>query len=397
MKGTLVILALVSWAGTAFAQEPPPPANRQALIEGAQAAKAEALRPIVLSKAERVMNRVETILDNGLTWHPYFESAYQGGGLPFGLGYRRHVSPYNALDVRGSYTMRGYTRVEAEFTAPHLFRRRGQLSLLGGWRKATEVAFYGIGQDTASANRTSYGFRQPYASATLRLLTRRPWTVAGSAEWTTWDQRPGEGAVRSLDTLFTPQTLAGFGSDVTYIHSQATAGFDWRPFSGYARRGGYIGVTAHDYHDTNSAFGFNQIDYEAIQHVPILRETWVVTLRGVAQTTHHKRREEIPFFMLPSLGGGSTLRGFSSWRLRDRNSLLLQAEWRIMVNRFLDTAFFGDAGKVAAHPSDLDFDGLRHDWGVGFRFHSPATTVLRIDVARSGEGTRLIFAAGHVF
>ena len=52
--------------------------------------------------------------------------------------------------------------------------------------------------------------------------------------------------------------------------------------------------------------------------------------------------------MLPSVGGGSSLRGFSSWRFRDSNSLLLQAEWRIMVNRFLDTAFFYDAGKVAA-------------------------------------------------
>lgn len=32
--------------------------------------------------------------------------------------------------------------------------------------------------------------------------------------------------------------------------------------------------------------------------------------------------------MLPSVGGGSSLRGFASWRFRDRNSLLLQAEWR---------------------------------------------------------------------
>ena len=52
--------------------------------------------------------------------------------------------------------------------------------------------------------------------------------------------------------------------------------------------------------------------------------------------------------MLPSVGGGSTLRGFTSRRFRDRNSLLLQAEWRIMVNRFIDTAVFYDAGKVAA-------------------------------------------------
>ena len=72
----------------------------------------------------------------------------------------------------------------------------------------------------------------------------------------------------------------------------------------------------------------------------------MISLRGLAQTALDKDDQQIPFFMLPSVGGGSSLRGFSSWRFRDRNSLVLQAEWRIMVNRFLDMAFFYDAGKV---------------------------------------------------
>ena len=42
--------------------------------------------------------------------------------------------------------------------------------------------------------------------------------------------------------------------------------------------------------------------------------------------------------MMPSLGGGSSLRGYASWRFRDMNSLLLQAEWRVLVNSFFDMA-----------------------------------------------------------
>jgi hypothetical protein len=400
----ICVASVASTSLTAFAEDtpatPPPPATatRQATIEQQQAAKAEALQPVAPGKAERDINKVEDILTNGLTWRPYFESAYQGGGLPLGVGYFRHVSPFNTLDMRGSYTLGGYTRAEAEFTAPHLFHRRGELSLLGGWRDATAVGFYGIGQDTSKADRVNYEFRQPYVSATLRMMpTRHHWTLAGGVEWTEWDQRPGDGPAPSVETLFTPQTLPGLGADVTYIHSQTTAGFDWRPAAGYARRGGYYGVTAHDYTNTNGHFGFDEIDYEAVQHVPILRETWVVTLHGLAQTTYDKSGQDIPFFMLPSLGGGSTLRGFSSWRFRDHNSLLLQAEWRIMANRFFDTALFYDTGKVAARPSDLDLRGMPHDWGLGFRFHSPNTTVLRIDVAHGDEGTRVVFAAGHVF
>jgi outer membrane translocation and assembly module TamA len=105
----------------------------------------------------------------------------------------------------------------------------------------------------------------------------------------------------------------------------------------------------------------------------------------------------IPFFMLPSVGGGSSLRGYSSWRYRDRHSLVAQAEWRIMVNRFLDMAFFYDAGKVTSRRSDLDFDGLKNDFGLGFRFHGPFATPLRIEVAKSREGIALVFASTPIF
>ena len=56
----------------------------------------------------------------------------------------------------------------------------------------------------------------------------------------------------------------------------------------------------------------------------------------------------MPYFLLPSLGSGSTLRGYSSWRFRDRHSLLVSGEWRWIPNRMgLDMALFYDAGMVA--------------------------------------------------
>ena len=102
--------------------------------------------------------------------------------------------------------------------------------------------------------------------------------------------------------------------------------------------------------------GFNQVDYEGIQHIPILRESWVISLHAMAQTTYDKSGQTIPFFMMPSIGGGADLRAYASWRLRDLNSLYVQAEWRVMVNRFMDMALFYDAGKVAARRSDLDLE-----------------------------------------
>jgi hypothetical protein len=303
------------------------------------------------------------------------------------------------VDVRGSYTILGYKRVEAEFTAPRLFHRRGSLIVLGGWREATQAAFYGLGMGTSLDDRRDFDYRQPYGSATLSLWpTRRLLMLRGGIELSRWSLRPAEGtSFPSVETVYSPQTLPGLESKTTYLHSQGTAGFDWRTSPGYSRRGGFYGVTLHDYADRDDRFGFREVDYEAIQHFPILREAWVISLRGIARTTYSKTDQQVPFFMLPYVGSGSTLRGFTSHRFRDQNGLTLQAEWRIMANRFMDTAFFYDTGKVAARREDLDLNGLKSDYGFGFRLHGPFATPLRIEVAKSPEGLRFIVATHAIF
>ncbi len=80
--------------------------------------------------------------------------------------------------MRGSYTFSNYKRVEAEFVAPRIFKRRGHLSVLGGWREATQVGFYGIGTNTSKDDRASYLFQQPYASALLTIFPTRNNSVA---------------------------------------------------------------------------------------------------------------------------------------------------------------------------------------------------------------------------
>jgi hypothetical protein len=405
MMGTVVlgrlfiVVGLVAGAVTSAAAQEQGPTTREALIEQEQAEKSEALHAYVPNRGEAVMNRLEGILVNGVPrWHPFFSNAYSGGGFAFGAGYAHHVSPYNMFDVRASYTLKGYKRAEAEFTAPRLFHRRAALSVLGGWREATQVGFYGTGMGTAKEDRTNFDFQQPYGSAALILWpTRRLLMLRGGVELSEWSQRPGEGRAPSVETAYTPATLPGLASRTTYLHTDGTVGFDWRPSAGYARRGGFYGVTLHDYHDTDQQFGFDQLNYEAIQHLPILRDTWAISLHALAQTAFHKSDQQIPFFLLPSAGGGSTLRGYSSWRFRDQNSLVVQAEWRIMASRFLDTAVFYDAGKVAARWQDLDLDGMKSDYGFGVRFHGPVSTPLRIELARSREGLAIIFSSSPIF
>jgi hemolysin activation/secretion protein len=101
---------------------------------------------------------------------------------------------------------------------------------------------------------------------------------------------------------------------------------------------------------------------------------------------------------MPAIGSGSTLRGYPSWRFRDRHSLLLQGEWRWMPNRLgMDMAIFYDAGKVTSRRSQLDLDGLKSNVGIGVRFHGPTMTPLRIELARGREGLNIVFSGSAAF
>ena len=378
----------------------PPAASRAAVIEQAQAEKAKELRPYEPNKVEAVLDNLENALVSGeVRVHAFFDSAYAGGGFTLGAGYGLRVSSYNILDFRASFTPKGYKRLETAFMAPRLFNRRGVLNTVVGWREATRVGFYGTGTENTSVDdRANYSFKQPYASAMLDVRpSRNMFLVRGGLEFSQWKQGPGSGDEPSVEEVYTPQQAPGLGSSPTYLHSQAGIGIDSRTSPFYSRRGGYYALTFHDFRDTGDAFGFRRTDYEAIQHVPILRDTWVLSLRGRLELANAAEAQTIPFFMLPALGGGSSLRGFSSWRFRDLNSLLLQAEWRVMANRFLDMALFYDAGRVSARRSDLASGALKSDYGLGFRFHSAARTPLRIELAKSNEGLSLVFSSKAPF
>ena len=128
----MFVVVLLGGAAAANAQTPEPE-TREDVIEREQADKVDTLHPYVQNRGERIFARIQDRLVNQrITWYPFLENAYSGGGLALELGYRRNVSAYNHVDVRGSYSVLSYKLAEAEFVAPRLFHRRAELSILAG-------------------------------------------------------------------------------------------------------------------------------------------------------------------------------------------------------------------------------------------------------------------------
>jgi outer membrane protein assembly factor BamA len=173
---------------------------------------------------------------------------------------------------------------------------------------------------------------------------------------------------------------------------------DW-PLVGNARTGGRYSMSYGRYDDGDrEEHTFNRFELDAQQYIPFLKGHRIVALRAQLTLSDPEPGHEVPFYYLPTLGGAYTLRGFRSFRFRDRNAMLFQAEYRYHVNPFVMGALFYDAGKVSRERDELDFEDLESDWGLGLRLGNAAAVVMRLDIAfGSGEGTRYLLRFNNVF
>jgi hypothetical protein len=371
--------------------------SRAAIIVAAQEEKARTAAPAIPGRAERAIVTLErTFLQDPNGFYPYFASVYSGGGFTLGAGYRQYYGDRTHADVKGLYSVKNYKLFEVSTDSWGHADRRLDLHARAGWRDATQVAFYGIGMATPE-DRSNFGMKQAYlaGNADVRPV---PWSVfRAGMSYEDFSLESGAGSSPSIEDVHSPASAPGLGASPTYVHLLASGGIDTRPSPGYARRGGLYEVTYHNYADRDDTHSFDRMDAEIVQHIPILRENWVISLHGLLQTTLDDT-DTVPYFLMPSLGGGSTLRGFSSARFRDLHSLLMSGEFRWIPSRLgLDMALFYDTGKVTPTFRDISWRGLASDVGIGVRFHGPLATPLRIELAHGREGTRLVFAGSAAF
>ena len=389
---TAALLLAIVRPASAQAQE-----TRAEVIAARQREKAATMAPSHPTEFERIMTRVEENFvspPNGI--YPVLGSVYSGGGFTPGLGYRRFYARRAVWDVVGLYSFKQYKSIQFGTRTPWTGKGKWTLDARTGWLDAPQVGYYGMGMDQTQP-RANYRLQQGYAALNGSL---RPngWTrFHGEIAYEAYETKEGHGGEPSIETIYTPETAPGMGASPTFVRTEGMAAIDWRSSPMYSRKGGLYAVTLTNFADVDDTFSFERLDGEVVQHVPILRETWVISLRARVQTVLDSG-DTVPYFLLPQLGGGRTLRGYSTGRFRDRHSLLTSAEFRWIPNRLaMDMAVFYDAGRVTSRRADLDFEDMAHNWGVGARFHGPTSTVLRIEVARGSDGLKLVFATSAPF
>jgi hemolysin activation/secretion protein len=166
-----------------------------------------------------------------------------------------------------------------------------------------------------------------------------------------------------------------------------------------ARQGGWYRVDFSHLDDrTTGRYTFNRVDADLRQFVGFLAGRRVIAARLFVSASDTDADRAMPFYLMPTLGGNDTLRGFREYRFRGPHAILVQGEYRFEIWSGLDVALFYDAGKVALTRSDLDFEDLQSDYGFGFRFNTNEAIIFRVDAGfGSRDGKHLYIVWGGVF
>lgn len=247
--------------------------------------------------------------------------------------------------------------------------------------------FYGVGNDPDLDVFDTYEERvfEAIPQVTYRVfgdlrLGLNLHVLAGTAQ-----DYPQDGLLVSQDVVgLDGQISVGLGPSITYDNRD----------SNFWPRNGVLASLDLTFYDPNigSDFDFRRFTASVSGYLnPWLSH--VVALQAYAQLS----QGEVPFNLLPNLGGTRRHRGWFFGSLRDQHALLVQAEYRAPLWWRLGAVVFGSLGQVVPDLGDIDPSAIRGSVGGGLRFRLNDEGVnIRVDVAYGGR-TELYFQIGEAF
>ena len=392
--------ALAFLVFAAIDQETSP--TRSAELRAQREAKSRQLKPQQQSKAERFLFKAEDSLLVQRLFNPprgiyvRWGGLGEGSGLGAGSGYRYSTGQFD-FRVSAAGSLKGYFGADASLILPGAIKDGPFVQFYARRRDLPQEDFFGLGPDSVADNRTNFALRDTLGrvSGGFRAGGFRV-GVHGSY----LDPSVGSGTddrMPSTDEVFSPLQVPGLDRQPAFTIVEPFVEFvnadpERNPTIGTKIRLTYSRFSDRDF----DQFSFQRWDVDAQQYIPFFNRARTLALRVVVASADAESGNEVPFYLQPVLGGAYTLRGFRTFRFRDRSAALFQAEYRWRINELVHGALFYDTGAVAPTLSDLG--KLERDYGFGIRIGGRGGIAFRTDIAfGSGEGTRYLIRWENVF
>lgn len=390
-------------------------------VSAAQAQEAVEPKPEETSAAvdEKESAEKPKVKESKVAGTPYIYSGPDTGfGVGFALIYRDLAGKVGRdTTFSFSFTQTQYQNYEIDWTEPDFIRKGPRLNLYLTFDNKPARRFYGFGNDSDEKDVCNWGWTM-YEIRPGIILPR------GDAKWRARIQysyqfvQPEDGELedpndwrysrplsRVFPKLYNSDQFDGGATAGPGIYLINDTAKDRFPIGGgrsekvFPVSGGYRELF-FNYNGPvfGSRFEYYQAQADIRQYFGFFKDNTVLVLRGKMASTYG----EVPFWNLPSFGGGNDLRGFYDGRFRGKHSTQYNIElrqgiapnfkWALLGGRFNITypflfAFF-EAGRVFDSYTDFGAEWNKDyhpSYGAGFRFIISPSIVIRFEWAYSPE------------
>ena len=382
--------------------------TRLQLLEAQQLEKSTRLAPARPERTEELINTYLGENPQRKIFGGIHGMRLRFGGLPSGSSFALGPEYYRPDLAKGQVLFRAsaigssnlWYLIDTELQFPHLARRYLNLDFQGSYASGNSYDYYGPGPGSLKEMRTNYLREQGTFAVSLGFKpTRRYLKIGASAGYLWINVGPGRSNLYpSTDEVFPPDQVPGIDRQTNYFRTGPFLEIDSRDKPRDPHSGTHFLANFNIFKDRKyDQYSFRQVEGVLEQYIPFFNKKRVLAFRVKTVLSYPENGHKVPFYMQPTLGGTSDLRGYRRYRFYDNNSLLMNAEYRWEVFTLLDMAVFADAGNVFNRDGDFSFKELESDVGFGARFKTRNAVVFRIDTAFSHEGFGLWFTFDHVF
>ncbi len=312
-----------------------------------------------------------------------------GGGLGFVIGEGRRSQFRTDLAI----TTANYEEFDVSWlqaVGP------SKLFLEGSYQWRPQENFYGLGHNSSKSQHTNFALRQTWTGVRYEVTPAR-WLIAGAEyKWAWLEALPGTNPLYASPDAFFPD-LPGYR---TQTRLQSTGAYmTLNAIRGEYQWGGalHLGASYQKGLGKNERLKYYTYEIQMEGRLPLASER--SALVGQANLEFNRKdsaSDPIPFYLLPHIGGSSTLRGFRLDRFYGTNLFLLSLEYRYRLHPNIQAIPFFDEGQIFDQTSDLSWLNWHRNYGLGFRYRAGIEkgTVVRVEVGHSDEGFQFHLSFG---
>ena len=326
----------------------------------------------------------------------------EGAGFALGPAFRHNTAVFDfktsaAASIKRYFVGEGSIRFPGTIGQDAYTRASGPyVEVYGRRRDFPQEDFFGLGPESQLSDRSNYAVRDSFGRVTGGVESR--WLKAGvNAGYLDVTSGAGTDTLMPSSTdIFTDAELPGVEVPLTFVVIEPFVELATMDRARNDLAGGIYRVSAAHHRDEGDRYSFLRWEADLRHYFTFLEDTRAIALHAWASSARPDDGNEVPFYLQPTIGGARTLRGYRSFRYRDRSALLLQAEYRWRINDLVTGALFYDTGTVARTLDELG--RFERNYGVSLRAGVDLGAAFRMDLAFGGrEGTRLLIRFDDVF